>query len=128
MLDFYYPDQAVDYTADCSPSSRETAYIDFTNHKRDNDNKWIMLGTVATVGLGLNLQRAHYVILYEPCGNRTTVEQLVKRVCRRGQVEPVSYVYILVNAASAIEKRLAAKMENMNKLQAHLEETEGLRT
>jgi hypothetical protein len=124
MLKKKYGEKAfVEYTADTPVAERAKAYNDFVSDG-DNDEPWVMLATVATIGVGVNLQRAHHAILYEPCGNAAVVEQFFKRVCRRGQTEKLCRGYLFVNTASNLEKRIAAQLEGMDLLQQHMAEAE----
>ncbi|KAJ4289901.1 hypothetical protein N0V90_011234 [Kalmusia sp. IMI 367209] len=122
-LEVYFPGNVADYTADLPTKDRGTSLDKFCNTKDGQDQTWILLATVATVGVGLNLQCAHHAILYEPSCSAHTVEQFFKRVCRRGQTEPTCHGYILVNGASAMEKRVARKMEFMGELHAAIAQT-----
>lgn len=125
MLQLRFGNTAVvDYTADMKVDERKTSYDLFMGN---DDKPWIMLATVATVGVGLNIQRAHHVVLYEPCGSCPTVRQFFHRACRRGQTEPVTHAYIIVNEASRIENRAYVKMDRMDGLQQYMGETVDLR-
>ncbi|KAF2463962.1 uncharacterized protein BDR25DRAFT_362161 [Lindgomyces ingoldianus] len=83
----------------------------------NDESKWIILCTFRSVGVGLNIQRANHAILIEPSHKYSDMQQLFGRIDRRGQKEPRCYGYVLVNAASAIEKRMVNSTEFTKRLE-----------
>lgn len=67
-----------------------------------NPAKRVLLTTMFTGGLGLNLQVANHVIITDPWFNKVTVDQQIDRLHRIGQTKPVS-VYELINEKSIDE-------------------------
>lgn len=71
-----------------------------------------LIGTTQAMGTGLELTRAHNVVLMEP--DEFTKEcQAYGRVDRIGQANPVSYSYRLIDGGSEIEKKILQRQVNM---------------
>jgi superfamily II DNA or RNA helicase len=83
----------------------------------------VLMMTLKTGGVGLNLTRASYVIHLDPWWNPATEDQATDRAHRIGQTEPVS-VYKLVMKDSIEEKVLKLKQEKQ-KLLINILETSG---
>jgi hypothetical protein len=56
------------------------------NHSlKHPDGPHIIVGTIGTMGVGVNLQRAHHVVIMEPQLQNTTAEQAIRQIHRIGQ-------------------------------------------
>ncbi len=72
----------------------------------DNDPTCrVMLVQPASGGAGLDMQRAsHLMALYEPPSTPGALDQLIARICRGGQTEPVSIFYPQVLGTAMIAR------------------------
>ncbi len=71
----------------------------------ENEDQQILLLTLKVGGLGLNLTRASYVVLFDPWWNPATEIQAIDRTHRIGQTRPVN-VYRLFSTGTIEEKVL----------------------
>ena len=55
-------------------------------------------------GVGLNLQRAHIMVLFEPCTSALLLEQATGRIYRKGQDKKCIYYYLVT--PGSIEKKI----------------------
>ena len=79
------------------------------------DVPMVLMMTLKTGGVGLNLTRASYVIHLDPWWNPATEDQATDRAHRIGQTEPVT-VYKLVMKDSIEERIFKLKQEKQNLL------------
>lgn len=72
----------------------------------DNDPECrVMLVQPRSGGAGLDMQKAsHFMVLYEPPSTPGDLDQLVARICRGGQTEPVSVFYPQVLGTAMIAR------------------------
>jgi len=69
--------------------SKTETWKDFQNGKAD-----CIICQYQSGGVGLNLQRAHQMILYEPCFSALLLAQAVARIYRKGQTSKCLYYYL----------------------------------
>ncbi|KAI1316897.1 hypothetical protein F5Y16DRAFT_393018 [Xylariaceae sp. FL0255] len=56
---------------------------------RDNDKPVVLVSTPALIGVGIGLQRANHVVLFDVPMMTRTDQQAITRVARTGQLLPV---------------------------------------
>jgi SNF2 family DNA or RNA helicase len=81
---------------------------------RDDPDRHVLLMTYGTGSVGLNLQFANYVFLFDRWWNPAVEDQAINRAHRIGQRHPVTVTRFLV--ADTIEARIAAILEAKRKV------------
>ena len=81
------------YHGGLSAKQREAMLKEF----RDDPNKSILLATIASCGVGLNLTCATQCILADPSWNPAVEEQAVHRIRRIGQTQPVDVIRLITD-------------------------------
>lgn len=61
-----------------------------------NGKTQFLVGTIATIGVGLNLQHAHAMICYDQLSSAIQMEQLYQRIHRIDTDHPVEAVYLYI--------------------------------
>ena len=79
--------------------SSSDAWKDFSNGKTDT-----IICQYQSGGVGLNLQRAHIMVLFEPCMSALLLEQATGRIYRKGQNKKCIYYYFVT--PGSIEKKI----------------------
>lgn len=93
--------------------SPEQKTVNLARFKTSSENKALVLSLRAG-GVGLNLQEASYVFLFDSWWNPATLAQAIGRSDRIGQISPVNvYRYV---CAGTIEERIEAILERKAKL------------
>ena len=80
----------------------------------------VLLMTLKTGGVGLNLTAAGYVFLYDPWWNRAAEEQAMDRTHRIGQEDTV-FGYRLVTAGTIEERMLQLQEKKANLIEGLIE-------
>ncbi|KAK0253261.1 hypothetical protein LTR35_005683 [Friedmanniomyces endolithicus] len=92
------------YTGDMSHDSREKAIEEFTNSKQ------ILISSLKSGGLGLNLTQASRVICLDPWWNNSVEQQAFCRVFRIGQTKTTRFTKLVVR--DTIDAAMMAMKEN----------------
>lgn len=79
--------------------SSSDAWKDFSSGKVDT-----IVCQYQSGGVGLNLQRAHIMVLFEPCLSALLLEQATGRIYRKGQERKCTYYYLVT--PGSIEKKV----------------------
>ncbi|KAK4897656.1 hypothetical protein LTR49_027962, partial [Elasticomyces elasticus] len=87
-----------EYTGKMSQDSKDQSISDFSKDKQ------ILLASLRSGGLGLNLTMASKVICLDPWWNSSTEQQAFCRVFRIGQTKPTSFVKFMVR--NTIDKQI----------------------
>lgn len=77
-------------TGDISVQARENIMRDWKD-----GNQQFLVGTIDTLGTGLNLERAHALVLYDQVYSTITMEQARQRVHRVTTDHPVQVIYLV---------------------------------
>jgi superfamily II DNA or RNA helicase len=97
-----------------APRDRDAAIKDF----KQNPDKRVMLLNFAVGGVGLNLQAANYVFLFDRWWNPAVEDQAVKRVHRIGQTHKVFVRRFFCK--NTIEERILRKLAEKRRLFRHI--------
>lgn len=118
-----YPGQVAEYVAGCTSSTRINTLAEFeeVTAQNHNESKWILLATLSSVAVGLNLQRANYMIIVEPLGSSSWFQQMKARIWRSFQREH-SHIYVLVSEAARCEMRAWKKLHTDSALDKEVNE------
>ena len=106
-----------------TPARRRWFMSQFQKPDSANVHKFIFLISTKAGGLGLNLQAADTVILYDSDWNPTNDKQAMDRVHRMGQKRPVT-VYRFVSSGTCEERILHAATQKMSMSMKVLEDGE----
>lgn len=79
--------------------SSSDAWKEFSSGKTD-----IIICQYQSGGVGLNLQRAHIMVMFEPCMSALLLEQATGRIYRKGQNKKCIYYYLVT--PGSIEKKI----------------------
>jgi SWI/SNF-related matrix-associated actin-dependent regulator 1 of chromatin subfamily A len=82
-----------------------------------------LVGTIATIGTGLNLQQAHAMICYDQLYNPIEMEQLKHRIHRVNSDHPVEVIYPYVEGTTneVVYKSFSERLEQMQFVKMLLE-------
>lgn len=69
-----------------------------------NGNVDVIICQYQSGGVGLNLQRAHIMVLFEPCMSALLLEQATGRIYRKGQNKKCIYYYLVT--PGSVEKKV----------------------
>ncbi|CZR51826.1 uncharacterized protein PAC_01703 [Phialocephala subalpina] len=92
-------------TGDMSIQTRDKAIAEFQTNTEVN----IMVATLKTAGIGLNLTHANRVISLDPWWNASVERQAFARVLRIGQLKETHFVRIIVN--DSVDARMIKMQE-----------------
>ncbi len=81
---------------------------------RDHEGHAVLLGQITAAGVGLNLQAASVVVLFEPQWKPSTEEQAIARAHRMGQTERV--VVHRLFARDSVDERIKELLEGKQEL------------
>jgi SNF2 family DNA or RNA helicase len=90
---------------------------------REDSDKHVLLATYGTGSVGLNLQSANYVFLFDRWWNPAVEDQAINRVHRIGQREPVFVTRF--SAEDTIDGRIAEILERKRQLASDLIDQSG---
>jgi SNF2 family DNA or RNA helicase len=76
----------------------------------ENPNQFGMMMTLCAGGVGLDLQAANYVLLYDRWWNPAVEDQAIDRVHRLGQKRQV--VVLTITTKGTLEERIEARQDN----------------
>lgn len=79
--------------------SSSDAWKEFSSGKKD-----VIICQYQSGGVGLNLQRAHIMVMFEPCMSALLLEQATGRIYRKGQDKKCIYYYLVT--PGSIEKKV----------------------
>ena len=96
------------------PKARAAVIQDF----KQNPTQSVMLLNFAVGGVGLNLQAANYVFLFDRWWNPAVEDQAIKRVHRIGQTQKVFVRRFFCK--NTIEERILRKLEEKRRLFRHI--------
>ncbi|MCX7665559.1 MAG: DEAD/DEAH box helicase [Gemmataceae bacterium] len=102
------------------PSSQRPAIID---QFREDPSRHVILMSYGTGSVGLNLQFANYVFLFDRWWNPAVEDQAINRAHRIGQKHPVTVTRFLTQ--QTIEQRIAEILENKRRIFMELLEQNG---
>lgn len=102
------------------PSSQRPAIID---QFREDPSRHVILMSYGTGSVGLNLQFANYVFLFDRWWNPAVEDQAINRAHRIGQKHPVTVTRFLTQ--QTIEQRIAEILDNKRRIFMELLEQNG---
>ncbi|KAK3082040.1 hypothetical protein LTS18_006906 [Coniosporium uncinatum] len=73
---------------------------------QNDDNVWVAVCSLGSVGTGVELQRADHIVLFDLTHEWKTVVQLGGRIDRRSQHAKQCFFYMLYNSASSFDRSM----------------------
>ena len=110
-LSFYInPDYIVTYHGSMKPEEKKEA----VNQFRNNDKKYVFIGTLGSAGEGLTLVESSYAVFFDLHWNPAKIWQAEDRVHRIGQKNKVNiYSFVMKNT---VEEKIVQKLEEKRKM------------